>query len=74
MTRPVELDPDRLLPADPASRALARDLYASVAGLPIISPHGHTNPAWFATDANFGNAAELAQDLSYKLAKQAYRL
>jgi glucuronate isomerase len=30
-----------------------------VADLPIISPHGHTDPEWWATDASFGNATEL---------------
>ena len=59
MTRKLELHPDRLLPADPGTRAIARELYGAVQGLPIISPHGHTDPEWFATDANFGNAAEL---------------
>jgi glucuronate isomerase len=59
MPRPLHLDPDRLLPADPDMRNIARRLYAEVAGLPIISPHGHTDPEWWATDAHFGNAAEL---------------
>ncbi|MEY4671793.1 MAG: hypothetical protein RLZZ415_1672, partial [Pseudomonadota bacterium] len=59
MTPALNLHPDRLLPADPATRDLARALYAAVKDLPIISPHGHTDPEWFATDANFGNAAEL---------------
>jgi glucuronate isomerase len=27
--------------------------------LPIISPHGHTDPRWWATDDLFGNATEL---------------
>ncbi|MGA9762085.1 MAG: glucuronate isomerase [Gaiellaceae bacterium] len=35
------LDPDRLLGASAAQRALARRLYDRVAGLPIVSPHGH---------------------------------
>lgn len=59
MPRPLELHPDRLLPSDPAIRAVARELYASVAGLPIISPHGHTDPRWFAQDEPFGNATDL---------------
>lgn len=59
MTRNLELHPDRLLPAEPGTRAIARELYGAVKGLPIISPHGHTDPEWFASDANFGNAAEL---------------
>ena len=56
---PLKLHPDRLLPSDPATRDIARELYGAVKGLPIISPHGHTDPEWFATDANFGNAAQL---------------
>ena len=58
-SRYLDLHPDRLLPADPATRNVARALYAQVKDLPIISPHGHTDPEWFATNANFGNAAEL---------------
>ena len=59
MARPLTLHPDRLFPADPDTRLITRALYTQVADLPIISPHGHTDPAWFATDAHFGNAAEL---------------
>jgi len=47
------------MPADPATRSVARALYESVAGLPIVSPHGHTDAAWFAGNAAFGNATEL---------------
>ncbi|EIZ78651.1 uronate isomerase [Novosphingobium sp. Rr 2-17] len=57
--RPLDLHPDRLLPADSETRNIARALYESVAGLPIVSPHGHTDPAWFARNENFGNASEL---------------
>jgi glucuronate isomerase len=53
------LHPDRLFPADPGARAVARRLYAEVSGLPIVSPHGHTDPSWFATDALFANPADL---------------
>lgn len=51
--------PDRLFPADPAVRSLARKLYATVKDLPIVSPHGHTDPAWFADDRPFANASAL---------------
>ena len=53
------LHPDRLFPADPSTRAVARRLYAEVAGLPIISPHGHTDPAWFAENQPFADPAQL---------------
>ena len=59
MSMPLTLHPERLFPADPATRAIAARLYAAVAELPIISPHGHTDPAWFATDAPFANPTEL---------------
>ena len=52
-------DPDRLFPAEPALRGLARSLYDSVAELPIISPHGHCDPRWFAENERFPNPAEL---------------
>jgi glucuronate isomerase len=59
MPRPLHLHPDRLFDADPTRRALARTLYASVKDLPILSPHGHTDPQWFADNAPFSNATEL---------------
>ena len=59
MTRPLELDPDRLFPADPATRSVARALFADVEHLPIVSPHGHTDPRWFAEDAAWTDAASL---------------
>ncbi len=59
MATPLVLHPDRLFPAEPTIRAIARRLYAEVSGLPIISPHGHTDPAWFATDANWSDPTSL---------------
>jgi glucuronate isomerase len=53
------LHDDRLFPAHPDTRAMARELYQSVQDLPIISPHGHTDPAWFALDEPFQDAASL---------------
>jgi glucuronate isomerase len=50
---------DRLFPSEPAVRKLAQALYATVRDLPIISPHGHTDPRWFAEDAPFPDPAAL---------------
>jgi len=55
----LALHPDRLFPADERTRSIARALYAPIKDLPIVSPHGHTDPAWFAYDQNFANPAEL---------------
>src|SRR5258708_5411911 len=59
MAIPLNLHPDRLFPADAATRDVARRLYATVKDLPIVSPHGHTDPIWFADDAPFANASAL---------------
>ncbi len=50
---------DRLFPSDPERRSLCRRLYERVKDFPIISPHGHTDPRWFAENENFKNPAEL---------------
>lgn len=57
--KPLRLHPDRLFPAEPRTRDITRALYATVADLPIISPHGHTDPSWFAYDQPFANPSDL---------------
>lgn len=56
---PLELSPDRLFPADPGARSVARTLYQAVRDLPIVSPHGHTDPGWFANDTPFEDPTSL---------------
>jgi len=51
--------PDRLLPADPHRRRIARELYEQVAGIPIVSPHGHVPASLIAENQPFSNPAEL---------------
>lgn len=53
----MALHPGRLLPIDLNTRGIERRLYQSVADLPLILPHGHTAPAWYATDAAFPDPA-----------------
>jgi glucuronate isomerase len=55
----VRLDPQRFFPADPAQRKIASELFGAVEKLPIVSPHGHTDPAWFAYDQPFEDAVSL---------------
>ncbi|MER7167130.1 glucuronate isomerase [Micromonospora sp. NPDC000207] len=50
---------DLLLPADPGLRTLARRLHALAAEQPIISPHGHVDPALLAEDRPFPDPAQL---------------
>lgn len=57
---PPLLPPDRFLPPDPGQRGVARELYAEIAELPIVSPHGHVDPRLLADEgATFGTPAEL---------------
>jgi glucuronate isomerase len=72
MSRPLALHPDRLFPAEPGVRALARSLYAHVRDLPIISPHGHTDPAWFAFNEPFGDAVDLLLAPDHYLYRMLY--
>jgi glucuronate isomerase len=53
------IHPDRLFPSDTDTRAMARRLYESIAGLPVVSPHGHTQAAWFARNQPFPDPAKL---------------
>lgn len=53
------LHPDRLFPPDPTTRAIARRLFERIEGLPILSPHGHTDPAWYALNEPFADPARL---------------
>ena len=49
----------RLFPADSSARAVAVKLYESIKDLPILSPHGHTDPQWFAENKPFPNPTAL---------------
>lgn len=55
----IELHPDRLFPTDPSVRAVTRRLYDEVAGLPLLSPHGHVDARLLADDPPFGDPANL---------------
>ena len=56
---PLSLHPDRLFSSDPAQRDFSRELYATIKELPIVSPHGHTDPQWYADNEPFTNASAL---------------
>ena len=45
--------------AEPTQRAIARELYALAGSQPIISPHGHIDPALLADDEPFPDPARL---------------
>ena len=72
MARALTLHEDRLFPAEPSVRAIARELYGAVRGLPIVSPHGHCDPAWFALNESFSNAADLLLAPDHYLYRMLY--
>lgn len=53
MSKELVLNEDRFFDPDPGVRKIARELYEGVKDLPIISPHGHTDPAWFSENKPF---------------------
>jgi glucuronate isomerase len=53
------LNEDRLFPSESSALKVARSLYAHIRSLPIVSPHGHTQAAWFATNEPFPDPATL---------------
>ena len=51
---------DRYFDPDPAQKRIALELYETVAGLPLICPHGHVDPRVFADpDYDFGTPTDL---------------
>jgi glucuronate isomerase len=72
MAKALQLHEDRLFPADAATRGIAQRLYREVADLPIISPHGHTDPQWFAGNEPFTNATELLLAPDHYLYRMLY--
>ncbi len=59
MRKSIASHPDRLLPADPGTRSIARDLLQRVQDLPIISPHGHVDAAVIEQNTPFPDPAAL---------------
>ena len=53
------LDDDRLLPADPGQRTIARELYRAVRDLPLVCPHTHIDAWTMAEDRPFTDPVSL---------------
>jgi glucuronate isomerase len=66
------IDQDRLFPADPTTRAIARELYEQVSDLPLVSPHGHVDPALLAADEPLPDPAALFVAPDHYLTRMLY--
>jgi glucuronate isomerase len=63
---------DRLFPAEATTRKIAKTLYEHVRTLPIISPHGHTQAAWFAKNKPFPDPAKLLVQPDHYIYRMLY--
>jgi glucuronate isomerase len=64
--------PDRLFPSEHGARGVARALYEHVRTLPLISPHGHTKPEWFACNEPFPDPAQLIVQSDHYIFRMLY--
>ncbi|MCP4071653.1 MAG: glucuronate isomerase [Hyphomicrobiales bacterium] len=55
----ITLRENRLFPLEQSASSLAAALFAEVKDLPIVSPHGHTDPRWYAENKQFPDPAQL---------------
>ena len=72
MPKPSRLNPQRLFSSCPIQRDIATGLYLAVKDLPIISPHGHTDPRWFADNDAFENPTALLLQPDHYLLRMLY--
>jgi len=72
MNNRIEHHPDRLFPSDKTTRSIARNLYHSIKDLPIISPHGHTDPSWFSENLSFDNPSSLLLTPDHYILRMLY--
>jgi glucuronate isomerase len=66
------IHPDRLFPAEPGTRKIARTLYERLRSLPIVSPHGHTQAAWFAKNEPFADPVTLLVQPDHYIFRMLY--
>lgn len=55
----LSIHPDRLFPAEAHQRSVAREIFAAIEKLPVLSPHGHLDARLFSDNEPFGDPADL---------------
>jgi glucuronate isomerase len=68
----TELHEDRYFDPDPIVRRHARALYEETRALPIVSPHGHVDPAILASDEPFKDPASLMITADHYVLRMLY--
>lgn len=68
----VRLNADRFFDPDPQTRQEARLLYEETRLLPIVSPHGHVDPACLATNTRFPEPTALIVQPDHYLLRLLY--
>jgi glucuronate isomerase len=66
------IHPDHLFPAENNAREVARALYEHVRNMPLVSPHGHTRPEWFALNEPFPDPAQLIVKPDHYILRMLY--
>ncbi|MEE9433770.1 MAG: glucuronate isomerase [Sphingorhabdus sp.] len=72
ISQKLELSDERLFASTQPERQVASRLYDHIRDLPIISPHGHTDPAWFALNHHFADAASLLVTPDHYILRMLY--
>jgi len=67
-----ELHEDRYFEPDPTIRRYARSLYNETRALPIVSPHGHVDPAILAKNEAFADPASLIVTPDHYILRMLY--
>lgn len=69
---PLHLHEDRFFSSDPGVRRVARALYEEVAGLPLVCPHGHVDPALLRHDDAFPEPTALLVTPDHYILRMLY--
>lgn len=67
-----ELNEDRFFSPVPEVRKLAREIYESIKNYPIVSPHGHVDPALFSENKPFPHPTKLFLTPDHYLYRMLY--
>ena len=71
-TTKLQLHPERYFSASKEIQEVALRLFQEVRNLPIISPHGHADPQWFARNEPFGDPTSVLVQVDHYVFRMLY--